>query len=41
VEKIKSVLSAKELAKKMTDEELQLAIDDFQDIQYDGTGVLH
>jgi len=25
----------------MTDEELQLAINDFQDIQYDGTGVLH
>ena len=41
VEKIKSVLSAKELAKEMSDEELQLAINDFQDIQYDGTGVLH
>jgi len=25
----------------MSDEELQLAINDFQDIQYDGTGVLH
>ena len=41
VEKIKNVLSAKELAKEMTDEELQLAINDYQDIQYDGTGVLH
>tara|TARA_R110000868_G_scaffold242917_1_gene498595 strand:- start:471 stop:860 length:390 start_codon:yes stop_codon:yes gene_type:complete len=41
VGKIKSVLNAKELAKEMTDEELQLAINDFQDIQYDGIGVLH
>jgi hypothetical protein len=39
VKKIKDVLIAKELVKDMTDEELQIAINEFEDIQYDG--VLH
>ena len=39
VKKIKDVLIAKELVKDMTDEELQIAINEFEDVQYDG--VLH